>query len=753
MSAEGTMSELDPFTFEVLRHRLWTVNVEGALALQRVSGSPLATEAFDMNTAIMTADGEVAFVGPYLLTGPMGQGMIARHVLANYRDNPGIEPGDMFLCNDPYVGAAHQNCVTLVGPVHVGGEIIAWCGATLHLVDVGGAQSGQVGVGARSIFEEPPAIPPLKIVSRGRLLRDVEASYLRLSRTPELNALDLRGKIAAVNTIAERVRELADRYGTEAVKETLRATIERAGAHLRRRLAELPDGTYQHTAYLDHQEAEGGPQLYAVALTMEKEGDGLRLDFRGSSPQAGAVINCTESALRSGVLVAVLTCLVYDHPWCPAAVERAVRVESTPGTVVDATWPAGCSMSTMAAGFAVTTAAAMAIGQLLAASDAHREHAMAAWAGAVGSVDVFGADRAGRRFGTVLLDSMICGAGARAWADGIDGGGFLRSMAAQVANVEHYESRFPLLYLYRRLEADTGGPGRMRGGAGSAYAVVPHGVDRIDTVVPHFSGTLQPESVGLAGGFPGATNQPLVFRDSRVHQRFADGVVPTAPEEIGAPAEPLPGVAQITLHAGDVFAVVATGGGGWGDPLDRDPMAVAADVRAGLVTEQAARELYGVVLGMRGAADGAATVTIDETSTVAVDETATVAERARIRERRSRRAEWHVQAGERPLGSPGSLGSLGPLGPRTAGPISDALEIVETGGARGVRCRACGRTTPCGGDHRAALPSTSGPVSAAGPHVAPHGPTGRFELRAWYCPGCWRVVEVERAMVVDGGAG
>lgn len=717
------MSGPDPFTFEVLRHRLWTVNVEGALALQRVSGSPLATEAFDMNTAIMTADGEVAFVGPYLLTGPIGQGMIARHVISSYRDNPGIEPGDMFLCNDPYVGAAHQNCVTLVGPVHVGDEIVAWCGATLHLVDVGGAQSGQVGVGARSIFEEPPAIPPLKIVSRGRLLRDVEAAYLRPSRTPELNALDLRGKIAAINTISGRVRELAARYGTDALKETLRETIERARAHLRRRLAELPDGTYRHTAYLDHQETEGGRRFYAVALTLEKTGEDLRLDFRDSSSQAGAVINCTESALRSGVLVGVLTCLVYDHPWCPAAVEQVVQVESTPGTVVDASWPAGCSMSTMAAGFAVTTATAMAIGQLLAASDAHRENAMAAWAGAVGSVDVFGADPAGRRFGTVLLDSMICGAGARSWADGIDGGGFLRSMAALVANVEHYESRFPVLYLYRRLEADTGGPGRMRGGAGSGYAVVPHGVDRIDTVIPHFSGTVQAESAGLAGGYPGATNQPLLFRDTRVHERFAEGVVPTTPEEIGGPAAPLPGVARIPLQAADVFAVVATGGGGWGDPLDRDAGAVAADVRAGLVTGQAARELYGVVLGEDGS----------------VDEAATTAERDRAREQRSQRAERRIEATERPLG------------PRAAGPVSDALEIVDIDGGRGVRCRACGRATPCGADYREALPSRSRPMSAAGPHVAPHAREAPFELREWYCPGCWRVVEVERVMVDGGG--
>jgi len=329
------MSQLDPVTYAILRHRLWAINVEAALALQGVSGSPLATEAFDMNTSIMTAGGEVTFVGPYLLTGSMSQGMIARHILAEYADNPGIQPGDMFLCNDPYVGAVHQNCVTLVGPIHHGAELIGWCGATLHLIDVGGPQSGQVGIGAQSIYEEAPVIPPVKIVAGGRILRDVEAGYLRGSRTPELNALDLRGKIAALNTVRQRVGETLDRYGVEAVTATLAATIDDAAAQLRTELQSLPDGAYEHTAYLDQYQGDE-PQFYAVRLRLEKVGDRLRLDFRGSAPQAGAVINCTQSGLRSGAMIGVLVCLADETTWCPAAVERVVEVVSDPGSIVDA---------------------------------------------------------------------------------------------------------------------------------------------------------------------------------------------------------------------------------------------------------------------------------------------------------------------------------------------------------------------------------------------------------------------------------
>src|SRR5262249_5162745 len=188
------------------------------------------------------------------------------------------------------------------------------------------------------------------------------------------------------------------------------------------------------------------------------------------SRQAPAVINCTASGLRSGVLVGLLATLVWDSPWCPAAIERVVTIRSTPGTLVDASYPAGCSVATMAAGFGVATATAQAVGELLSAGARTRSHAMASWAGAVGSVDVFGADASGRPFGTVLLDSMATGTGATPEHDGLDAGGFLRSIGCVVSNVEQYEERFPLLYLWRRNEPDSGGAGPLGGGTGVRVA-------------------------------------------------------------------------------------------------------------------------------------------------------------------------------------------------------------------------------------------------------------------------------------------
>ena len=718
------MTQLDPFSFEILRHRLWTINVEGALALQRVSGSPLATEAFDMNTSIMTAGGEVVFVGPYLLTGPMGQGLIVRRVLERFPGAAGIDPGDVFLCNDPYSGSAHQNCVTLVAPIHVEGALVAWTGATLHVVDVGGPTAGQVGIGARSIHDEAPATPPVRIVRRGEIVGQVESEYLARSRTPELNALDLRAKLAAVNTIAERVIALVRDHGRDAVEGVLTESIERATAQFRARLAELPEGIVHKTSFVDRDD-DGLVEHLAISLRLEKRGDRLVLDFRGSSPQAPAVVNCTRSGLLSGVLVGVLTTLVWDAPWCPAAIERSIEILSREGSVVDARWPAGCSMATMASGFAATTATAVAVGELLARSTTLGSRAMAAWAGAVGSVDVFGTDAEGRRFGTVLLDTMASGTGASGARDGIDSGGFLRSMAAVVANVEHTEGQFPILYLHRRQEPDTGGPGRRRGGVGVSYAITPHGVDRIETVSPHFSGTLEPESLGLVGGYPGALNAALLVGSAGVAARFAAGSIPTVPDELDRLPELLPAVAVVALEVDDVLLVRATGGGGFGDPIEREPDDVAHDVRAGLVGVAAAREVYGV------ATDGSTT-----------DPDATAERRAAMR--RGRMAAT-------PHGAARAVRETTDADADDRRPAGWALEPTARGTM--ARCLRCGHAEPVldPDEPLAGFAGTIQALDAAGRST--NGPaTNGFGLLERTCPSCGRLLDVDRVRIPGGPA-
>ncbi len=611
-----TENRQDPVRFEVLRHRLGSISAEAASAIKNISGSPIATEAHDFNTCIMSVTGEAVVMGPYVASLAIGQGLTVRHILDKYADNPGFYPGDMFLCNDPYSGALHQNDVTLVAPVFHAEKLVAWTGATIHQVDVGGSSKGsQAATGAKSIFEEAPVIPPIKIIEKGTLRKDLEEEYLIRSRTRELNALDLRAKIAANLVMAERLLALCDRYGSQTLGEVLTRIIEVSDSKLRTRLRELPNGEWCHTSYIDYNGA-----VYAIRLKMSKRDDELFFDFTESSRQAPAVINCTYSGLLAGVQAAVLAYLCYDIPMCPAGILRPLKIVSKNGTVVDAAWPAGAAKATTAGSFVTTTAVSACLAKMLDASDSHCSRLMACWNGASGQQELFGIDQRGQPFGSTMLDGMAGGGGARYDRDGIDTGGFVRSLGCAIANVETYEFRYPLLYLYRRQEPDTGGPGKFRGGAGIGLAMTPHDVEEIPTCVVHGCGIEQPASAGIAGGYPGSTTQFNIRRNTSVQAQLQRGDIPVNFDALDGELEPKSSE-DTFLKKGDVFERVACGGGGFGDPLERDPDWVRRDVQQGLVSRHCAEEIYGVVWR-------------DES--VVVDDLGTKQKRASIRAERAR---------------------------------------------------------------------------------------------------------------------
>ncbi|MCI0635867.1 MAG: hydantoinase B/oxoprolinase family protein, partial [Actinobacteria bacterium] len=367
---------LDPATFEILRHRLWYLNDEGALTISRTSGSPVATEVFDMNAGLMTATGDLVYIDNFICAQATTLSAHVKHLLAEYEENPGFGPDDVFLCNDPYVSVCHQNCVQTAAPIFYEDELVAWAGASLHVIDVGGPTAGQVQVDAADIFGEQPVIGPIKIVEKGVVRRDVEATYLRNSRLPELLALDLRAKIAAVQAIRRRLLDTFREFGAETVLAAMEDVIDYTERRLRTRLLELPDGTWRHRGYI-----EFGDRIYDCQVTMTKEGDHLTFDFGETAEQAPAVINCTVHGLVGGVLAAVMVYLCWEIPWSPAGVSRVLTIESRPGSVVHATHPAGVSKSTTTAIWEVRNLASITLGKMLAASERHRDRAMAGWQG------------------------------------------------------------------------------------------------------------------------------------------------------------------------------------------------------------------------------------------------------------------------------------------------------------------------------------------------------------------------------------
>ena len=611
----------------------------------------------------------------------------------------------------------------VAGPIFWDGRLVAWAGASLHVIDVGGPTAGQVQVEAADIWGEQPLIGPIKVVERGAFRSDVERTYLRNSRLPDLLALDLRAKVAAVQVIRRRLIETFHEFGADTVLAAMDDVVDYTERRLRARLQELPDGVWRHRGYI-----EFGERIYRCQVTMTKEGGHLTFDFSETADQAPAVINCAHLGLVGGVLAAVMVYLCWDVPWSPAGISRVITVRSRPGTVVHAAYPAGVSKSTTTAIWEVRNLASITIGRMLAASDPHRDRAMAGWQGVKALEELFGFDAEGRRFGGPLLDGMAGGGGALCHRDGIDTGGHTSSLRATIANIESYELRYPILYLYRKQTPDSGGPGKFRGGAGVSMMYTVHGVGEIPTKILHTFGVEQPESPGLCGGYPSTTNQFAIVRDSDIRDRLAAGLVPQTLEDLTGTLHVYGAYAVTSMRSGDVYRVVSQGAGGYGDPLERDPERVVADVERSLVSRAWAERVYGVVL---------------EEGSLEVDEAATAARREEVRRERQRAAAES--------GTHVSFAGTSAWQPERDGVrLSEALFFDLSGRQPVIRCRCGSGLGPAGGSFKRFAAMARFAVQRIGPEVNPHHVgDDRFELREFYCPGCFTLVEIEVARPGD----
>ncbi len=681
----GAAPPLDATLFEVLRNRLWAINDEAVDAIVAVSGSPIATEGNDFNSGILTAAGEVALAGPYVLVHAAALGQVVRHVIDQFGGNSGIGPGDMFITNDTYVGAPHQPDVMVVAPVFRGDRLIAWCGSCVHQNDVGGPVPGSITVGASSIYEEAVPMAPSRIVERGELLAEVEQEYLGRSRTPELNRLDLLGQIEANRVVDGRINGLCDRYGSETVTAVLDGLIDRTEAAVRDRLASLPDGRWRHRGLVEHDGIDD--RVYEIGLTMTKQGDSLHLDFTDASPQAPALINTSRAITSSYAMAAVMTVLGYGLPWTPAGFWRVMKVDTTPGTIVDCLWPAGMSMGVTAAGQEVRTAVNICLSRMFDASDDPdvRSQILASCVSGSFTQTISGAFEDGQEFSAMLLDGLPGGSGARWGGDGSDTGGYLTSPAGLCTNIETNEQHYPVLYRYRRERTDSGGPGQWRGGVGVEHAYQLHRSAGPATSTVFAHGQLPPTAAGVLGGEPG-------MQHTGVYKRSDGTIEVPPPKQVGE------------LALGDVYANLCGGGGGVGDPIDRDPVAVEHDVAEGLVTEAGAARDYGVVVG-----DGHATQTL----------------------RASRRRERIGRDPALPLESP-------PAGLRLSS------TVILTDGQ--YLCRRCGHAHGSTTEPLVSLLKLArSPVDQRTPWPSARPGADRFELRRLYCPACAVQVDVQVA--------
>ena len=700
--------KVDPVTFEVIRHKLMSITEEQRIAFQSISGSPVVTEASDYFTGLFLADGTIATMGYKVATqgGPM---TLAIKMLMELFPPASLREGDVFLANDPYRGAVHQNDIQVLQPLFHEGLLVAWAGFGAHEVDVGGMDFASWCPKAKDVYQEGFRMAGVKLLDAGTAREDVWQFVLSLSRLPHLLDLDLRGMVAAGNVSQRRIVALLERYGAPVVHAAMANMIAFSEKKLRERLAAMPDGVFRAVDFLEH---DGhADRLYRVSVTLTKKGDSMVLDFSESSDQAPGFVNATRAGLRGAVVGALFPSLAYDIPWNEGLL-GPVTIVSREGSLCDARFPAPVGAATVEAVWVAKNALCAALAKLKACSPGLGEEVQAVSAGTMATVNLGGTDQYGQRYGIHLMDPMMSGFGAYAGSDGYDLGGSYSTTIPNVANVESNELLSPMLYLHRRIEPDTAGSGTLRGGLAASIAFTAHGVPKTEALIMTH-GLEVPNSMGLFGGYPGSCVRQRLLRDSDLAAHHRAGRSPADIGELRGELEemgPKPGL--IELKPGDVFQTFWQGGGGLGDPLDRDPQLVVADCRAGHCTAAFAERYFGVVL-----------------SGGAFDEEATAALREKLR--RARLAGAKVP----PAPVVGKVERIGET-------IGGRLHFASWRGDTWFAC-VCG--TPLArreGNWRDGAASRRIEAQDAGANVRLHP---QLELRQFFCPGCGGSLSLEAA--------
>ncbi|HWD03668.1 MAG TPA: hydantoinase B/oxoprolinase family protein [Amycolatopsis sp.] len=705
---QDVVDNLDPLTYEVIRHRLWSITDEMGETLKKMSGSTVVTEANDFDFALCDEVGQEVQIGLYNTFLSASLDLAVYWTLRHRADNPGIEEGDMFLCNDPWVGGGlHQNDATVFAPFFFDGELFGWSSAVAHQLDVGGVAPGSWTPRAQDVFWESLPTPPIKVVRDNVLQRDVADMWTRRSRTPMLLSLDLRAKVGANNTAQTRLRRLLETYGPDTVKAVMKRIMDDAEQRLRAKLRALPDGTWHATGYQEHS-GQDDRGLYKIVLAMTKTDDRLTFDFRGTAEQTG-MINCPYSGVRAGIMSALLPVLAGDIPWAGGGLMRCFDIIADEGTMINASFPAAVGKGPVGPAWAAGNLVNECLAKMLDSRPHSRKSVQSVCGGTFDMVALAGLDQRQYPFVSLVMDTMAGGYGAGVDRDGVDTGGMFVIPMGRAPDAEMTEFTSPVLLLWRREETDSGGPGAQRGGVSGSVCLVPHDTPAPLAGVFSGSGKATTQNAGLAGGYPGNTQLDIVLRGSDVLGTLAAGRVPRSLDDITATRDVMGGEVETMIGLEDAVYVHWQSGGGYGDPLLRDPDSVAADVREAKVSRQAARDVYGVVLDSDGEVDADATRLRREEMVAARRGAAGIAADADL-----------------PRAQIGSAEAL------------DTNQALVDG--RTVACRHCGAVLgELGEPYLAALPRVEAGPSAAGPHVWADSSTYVDEpvvFRQVLCPGC-----------------
>lgn len=576
---------VDSIIFEILSHRLHQITLEMGATLERVGGTVNTTQMHDYLAALYLPNGDILSAGECMARHAPCAGYAVKRIIERFEKDGGIHPDDIFVLNDPYLAAIHQSDVYMVSPIHFRDQLVGWSVTFVHVMDIGAMSPGGNSPGATEICQEGLRIPGLKLVDGGKLRQDVFDTLINMTRQPVMVGLDFKCEIAANNVAKARMQEMFEQYGPELITSVSSEMIRYSESILKKRIQEIPDGRWSDSGAIQTDET------WNVVLTLQKRGDRLIFDFTGSDPQARKGINLPYHATFGACFESVVTTLGYDLPKNHGAF-GPIEVIAPKGTVVNVQYPAPVSLNTTSGMKTVQSLSGSVLMQMLATSEKWKREVMATSLG-FRLARHAGVNQYGRYYVSTLLD--LGGAGATSYRDGMNTGGYLTAH-----NVEWIESNFPFLYLFRRHIKDGGGAGKFNGGSGAEVALTVHDApeNKIKIIAFGVAG-LRNSGQGIFGGYPAAPSLLELLEGTTVRDCVKNKQYPKDLAELGGQRRLLP-YCEIDLKTDDVLYLRSASGGGYGDPLERDPRLVAEDLRNGAISTGAADEIYGVVLDESG---------------------------------------------------------------------------------------------------------------------------------------------------------
>lgn len=552
----------DPVQLEIMKNALESVADGMALTVVRTSRSSVVRQALDFSTALLSPSGELVAQGMCIPMHLGGMGAALQKCVERYEGQ--INAGDILINNDPYEGGSHLPDIFLFKPVFEGDVLIAYLCSMVHHTDVGGRVAGGNACDSTEIYQEGLRIPPLKLYDRGEANESLFRIIEKAVRVPEKVMGDLSSQVAALYYGERELGQLVKTYGVENLVKHQSDLLDYTEELTRRTIRALPDGEWHFTDYVDDDGFDPGPIAIAVHLT--KKDDEIHLDFSGTSPQCKGAINPVFATTKSMCYAVVRTVLVGNIP-NTGGYFRPITVTAPEGTFVNPVSPAPVAARALGC-YRESHALFGVFAQMLP------DRLFAAFGSCELGVAMAGYDKTKQPWkGWVQLDfqNETCWGGSSD-RDGVDAQGTPTGNQT-IIPIETMEAEIPILFDEYGFLPDSEGAGKFRGGMGMVRT---YRYLMDETMVQMRTDRMKHAPYGLFGGHSSSTTKITLTENGQ--------------------SRAMPSKFMITLNSGDVLQLHWPGGGGYGQPLEREVDRVLTDVIAELITVERAKEVYGVIV-------------------------------------------------------------------------------------------------------------------------------------------------------------